>query len=188
MKKQFRNLAFLLPLSIAVMTSVGCNKDDCEPGEDCHNHEQELITKLQVMFSDSATGQAVSGPAFDDPDGVGGNAPTIDTIMLAANTTYFADLKIFAQHDDHADDITAEIEAEKAEHIFCFTPSGGNVSIERTDSDGTFPIGLASRWRAGAAGSGTVTITLKHQPDGAKDGTCVPGDTDIEVVFPVVVQ
>jgi hypothetical protein len=40
----------------------------------------------------------------------------------------------------------------------------------------------------GAAGSGSVTVILKHQPDGLKDGTCAPGETDVELEFQVAVQ
>lgn len=188
MKLPFKTWGLILPFAALTLASQGCKKDDCQPGEDCHAHEQELITKLQVQISDSATGTLLSAPAFNDPDGVGGNAPTIDTIHLDTNKAYTVASKVFAEHDGHSDDITAEILAEGSEHIFCFTVTTAQLSILRTDSDGSFPIGISSLWNTGSAGQGSVRITLKHQPDGAKDGTCTPGDTDVEVDFPVVVQ
>jgi hypothetical protein len=64
---------------------------------------------------------------------------------------------------------------------------GADLDITRTDSDGEFEVGLESLWEAGATSSGTVMVTLKHQP-GVKDGTCEVGDTDVEVVFDLVID
>jgi len=73
------------------------------------------------------------------------------------------------------------------DHLFCFTPSGANVSITRTDSDGVYELGLQSQWITGAASDGTTQIVLKHQP-GIKDGSCSPGETDIELNFNTKIQ
>ena len=86
-----------------------------------------------------------------------------------------------------ADTISNEVLAEGDEHLFCFDPIDANISITRTDSDGTFEIGLTSDWITGNYSNGLVTITLKHQP-GVKDGTCSPGDTDVEIQFPIIIQ
>lgn len=180
-----KSLALLLALAAIVMP--GCKRDECKPGEDCHDHENELITKVALAFSDPATNQLISQFEFSDADGVGGNNPTIDSIQLDSNRTYNVNVRVYAEHEDHTDEITAEILAEGDQHIFCFTPSGANVSITRTDSDGTYQIGLKSSWVTGAVSSGSVKVVLRHQPD-TKDGTCTPGDTDVEVTFPVVIQ
>jgi len=74
------------------------------------------------------------------------------------------------------------------------------------DADGN-PVGLSSTLTTGAAGSGTLTVTLRHEPmksatgvtlrhepmksaTGVADGdiTNAGGETDIEIVFPVDVQ
>jgi hypothetical protein len=79
-------------------------------------------------------------------------------------------------------DLTPEILNEAGDHLFCFEVLGADVTVVRTDSDGTYQVGLASLWTTGVASSGTVKVTLKHQV-GVKDGTCSPGETDIEVTF-----
>ena len=70
--------------------------------------------------------------------------------------------------------------------MFCFDVVDAHVNINRTDTDGTFEIGLQSEWVTTTASTGTVTVSLKHQP-GIKDGTCDPGDTDVEIQFPIVI-
>lgn len=180
-----KSLALLLLLAAIVMP--GCKRDDCKPGEDCHDHENELITKVALVFSDPVTNQAISQFEFSDADGVGGNNPTIDSIQLDSSRSYNVAIRVYAEHEDHTDEITAEILAEGDQHLFCFTPAGANLTITRTDSDGTYQIGLKSSWVTGAVSTGSVTVVLRHQPD-VKDGSCAPGDTDVEVSFPVVIQ
>ena len=72
--------------------------------------------------------------------------------------------------------------------IFCFSANGVEVSVTALDSDGTYALGLNSAVVTGGTGSGTLTVTLKHQDGGVKDGTCAPGETDIEVAFVVEVE
>ena len=68
-----------------------------------------------------------------------------------------------------------------------------NMMKHDTDSNNR-PVGLASRVTTGAAGSGTLTITLLHEPDKAASGVAdgdpsnAGGATDIEVTFDVTVQ
>lgn len=177
-------------LFIALLTSfvVGCKKDDDTPKPVTPTTPQELITSLVVSFVDTAGVQPSVSYAFRDPDGDGGNAPTQhDTIRLVANTYYNATVQILNESVTPAEDITLEVADEADEHIFCYSPSNTNVSIVRTDSDGAFEIGITSRWFTGAIANGQTTISLKHQP-GVKDGTCTPGDTDVEVTFVTEIQ
>lgn len=60
-----------------------------------------------------------------------------------------------------------------------------------TDKDtnpapGPFPLGIATQVRTGTAGTGTLKVVLRHQPN-AKNGTTTPGTSDLDVNFPVVV-
>ena len=58
------------------------------------------------------------------------------------------------------------------------------------DGDGN-PLGLATSVVAGGAtGSGTLTVTLRHEPKKPNDGTLTDagGETDIEVAFPITIQ
>lgn len=183
----------MLAVALMVVFTVGCKKDDDTPsptpnGGGGHSHEEEVITTLILSFTDTAGVQPSVQVAFRDPDGDGGNAPTQhDTIRLVANTYYNATIQLLNEAESPAEDITLEVQNEDDEHLFCYAPSNTNVSVVRTDSDGTYEVGIMSRWFTGAMATGETTVTLKHQP-GVKDGTCAPGDTDIEVTFVTEVQ
>ncbi|MCR9173219.1 MAG: type 1 periplasmic binding fold superfamily protein [bacterium] len=187
MKTQVKAIAVLGLALVAGLSS--CKKDeDLVPTPPPTENEGEVITTMTLTFVDDAGVQPTVTATFRDPDGEGGLAPDIfDTIRLQNNTVYNCSITLTNETLTPAEDITAEVLAEAVDHIFCFSPSGADVSIVRTDSDGTFEIGIESQWTAGAAGNGTTTVSLKHQP-GTKDGTCVPGETDIEVNFVTEVQ
>jgi hypothetical protein len=171
---------------------IGCKKDDDSPSPVSPTtppvNEEELITSLIISFVDTAGVQPSVQYAFRDPDGDGGNAPTQhDTIRLVANTYYNATVQLLNESVSPAEDITLEVEEESAEHLFCYDVTNTNVSIVRTDTDGTYEVGIESRWFTGNVAVGETTISLKHQPD-VKDGTCAPGDTDVEVTFVTEIQ
>ena len=173
---------------LAAVSITACKKDDDlvdvpPPVE----NEGEVITTMTLTFTDAASTQPTVTATFSDPDGEGGNAPTQDVITLVNGTTYNVAVTVLNETESPAEDLTAEILEEDHEHLFCFTPSGANVTIARTDSDGTYEVGLQSQWTVGTASSGTVQVALKHQPD-VKDGTCTPGETDIDVTFDVQIQ
>jgi hypothetical protein len=181
------NLVILLMLVMAV--SIQCKKDDPIVNPPIQGEEDELITTMNLEFIDSAgvlTNQTFS---FKDPDGPGGNAPTVfDTIALSANNTYNVAITLLNESVSPAEDITVEVLNEADEHFFCFEPSvAGNCIVTRTDSDGQYEIGLASKWNVLTISQGFMLIKLKHQP-GVKNGTCSPGETDIEINFPVKIQ
>jgi len=182
-------------LFMALMLSfiVGCKKDDDspKPNDPTINppvNEEELITSVILSFVDTAGVQPSVSYAFRDPDGDGGNAPTQhDTIRLVANTYYNTTIQLLNESVSPTEDITLEVADEDDEHMFCYTPSNTNVSVVRTDSDGTYEVGITSRWFTGATANGQTNVSLKHQP-GVKDGTCTPGDTDVEVTFVTEIQ
>ena len=183
-------------IAVIALTTVmvGCSKKDDDVPQPAPNgtttpdHEEELITSAILSFVDTAGVQPSVEVAFRDPDGDGGNAPTEhDTIRLVANTYYTATIQLLNESESPAEDITVEVQDEDDEHLFCYTPSSTNVAITRTDSDGTYEVGIATFWSTGAAATGETVVTLKHQP-GEKDGTCAPGDTDIEITFVTEIQ
>jgi len=180
-----------LYLFLAATLMVGCKKDKDSPKPNNPTppaNEEELITTVKITFVDTAGVEPTVTVFFRDPDGDGGNAPTqFDTIRLAANSVYNATLEVFDESKNPVENITTEIVQEADEHIFCFTPTNVNLSIVRTDSDGTYEIGLASQWTVGITSIGTTQVVLKHQP-GVKDGTCAPGDTDVELNFVTEIQ
>lgn len=166
----------------------------CEKDDPIVN-EEELITTLRMTLTPAGGGTPVV-LSFVDLDGEGGNAPVITGGTLAANTTYTGALAILNESETPVEDITEEIETEDDEHQFFFTTSAGlNLTVSYADQDGNNnPVGLATSAAAGAASTGTLTVTLRHEPNktaaGVKDGdiTNAGGETDIEVVFPVTIQ
>ena len=190
--KTIRTMKTYSILAVIALTlgMVGCSKDEDVPEPSVTGgttppppNEEELITSAIISFVDTAGIQPSVQYAFRDPDGDGGNTPTQhDTIRLVANTYYNATIQLLNESVTPAEDITLEVQQEDDEHLFCYAPSNTNIVIDRTDSDGVYEVGIATFWSTGAVATGTTTVTLKHQPD-VKDGTCAPGDTDVEITF-----
>lgn len=178
-----KNLFLLAALSVLF---IACNDDDDNPVTP--PNEEEVITTVILTFTDTA---GVSIPLvyqFRDPDGEGGMDPIqFDTIRLAENRYYNVSVTLLNESETPPEDKTQEILDEDDEHLFCYVVSGANLAITRTDSDGTYEVGLQSDWDAGAASNGNTLMTLKHQP-GEKDGTCGPGEIDIELDWVVEIQ
>lgn len=151
----------------------------------CHKHEEgELITTIKVTLTanDSSTSKIF---VWSDPDGIGGNTPTqTDTIVCDSGKTYLAAIQFFNGDND----ITTEIKNEGSEHLVCYTgPTSDILAISYNDSDGKYPIGLETKWQAVKISSGLVRINLKHQPK-SKNGTCDPGESDVDVSFPFFIK
>ena len=177
-------LFFSCLVLVATLLLLNSCKDDPEPV-----NPEELITTLTVVLT--PTGAAPVTLKFYDADGEIGSIAPVKTVSgaFAANTTYNGAITLLNEAEDPDENITAEIQAEDEDHLFCFTVTTANVTVTATDMDSNGrPVGLASQWTTGAASTGKVKIVLRHQP-GGKTGTCPgPGDTDIEVDFDIVVQ
>jgi len=151
----------------------------------CHKHDEgELITTVKLTLTPKAGGTAKTF-VWSDPDGIGGNSPKqTDTIVCDSGVDYNGELQFFNGDTD----ITSEIKNEGAEHFVCYTgPTSNVVEIIYKDNDGKHPIGLSTEWKAKNKTAGLIRIALKHQPK-KKDGTCNPGETDVDVTFPIFVE
>ena len=174
-----------IALAVIALSFSSCRKDP----EDVN--EEEVITTLNYILTGGGSTVTLS---FQDLDGDGGDAPTVTGDTLAANTTYAGSLELL--NEVEGEDITEEIEEEDEDHQFFFQTTGDiNVAYdaEDVDADGN-PVGLQNILTTGAAGDGTVTVILRHEPDKGGDGvadgdiTNAGGETDIEVTFDVTVQ
>jgi hypothetical protein len=162
----------------------------CDKAEDpVDNHEEETITTVKLNFTEQGNTSNTFSAQYSDPDGVGGNPPTIDTIALDSGKVYLVTVEFWNESETPAENLTAEIQGEADEHIVCYDALNNfNVGFNITDMDGnSLPVGLNSIWTVNSYDNGDFMITLKHQP-GVKDGTCTPGETDVEATFPVVVN
>lgn len=184
----------------------------CDDG--AHNHnEGEVITTVVLTFTPASGGAAITA-TFDDPDGDGGAAPTIDAITLARGVTYNATVRFENRLESPAEDITLEVADESDEHQVFYTgtavsgPASNQASAALThayaDTDGNgLPIGLANTFTtANASGAGTLVVTLRHLPPlndtAVKSATtaatvrdsgfsAIGGENDANVTFQVTV-
>lgn len=180
-------LRTLLLLAAVVLFSQ-CNTEEPEP-----ENEEELITTMTLTFSPQAGGQDVVFSIFDE-DGDGPAAPEYTNGVLSTNTTYSVSLEV--RNDEEDEDITVEIEEEDEEHQFFFQISSAlDLEFDYADQDGDGnPIGLSTIFVAGNASSGTLTVTLRHEPNKTAQGVAsglianAGGETDIEATFDVVIE
>ncbi len=180
-------IGFALFLLISLTTACGVD-DPYLPDE------EEVITSLKYTLTPVNGGTAVI-LSFQDLDGDGGNAPIITSGALTANTIYNASLELLNETVTPVQNITEEILKEGDAHQFFFQFSSNNLQINYADTDvNGQPIGLTTTVATGAAGSGTLTITLRHEPSKTASGvssgdlTNAGGETDIEVSFGIDVQ
>lgn len=184
------NLNLLALLLLSVLFFTACDDDDPEPV-----NEEELITTLKMVFSPMAGGTSVTYQ-YKDIDGDGPQAPTITTGDLKANTAYDVAITVLNESETPAEDITEEIQEEDEDHQFFFQAAAGlNLSFTYKDKDsGNFPVGLQTGAQAGAASTGSLTVTLRHEPNKSASGVSAGnianagGETDIEVNFNVAIK
>ncbi|MGL5892809.1 MAG: hypothetical protein ACRC3B_23145, partial [Bacteroidia bacterium] len=158
--KRILNSTFIFAAAATVFIT-GCKKDDDQvtvPPPVVNN--QEIITSIQLLVTDSATGNAVDTVTFLDPDGDGSGAPTVfDSLRLQASTTYLVDVILLNTLESPADTISNEVLAEANDHQFFFTITGATITHTYLDTDTNtppLPIGLQNKFRTGAASTGTT--------------------------------
>ena len=188
--KKINSILVLSVLSIVFFSS--CKKDD--PKEPVIPNEEEVITTLNLTLTPVGGGTPVEFK-FKDLDGDGGNPPVISVGKLDTNTQYTGSIALYNELESPADTITLEVEEEADEHQFFFqsTANGLTVAYDDADDNGK-PLGLATTLTTQGASTGTLTITLRHEPikDAAGvsmgDITNAGGETDIEVTFDVGIE
>ncbi len=181
-----KNFIYLSLLACA-LTFTSCD-DDPEV-----ENPEELITTVIATLSGGDTPDVVL--RFEDTDGDGGNEATITGGTLAANSSYSLELQFLDESTSDVEDITEEIAEEDDEHQVFLAFGGLNATWTYNDQDGSGnPLGLSTTVTTGDAGTGTLTITLIHEPEKSASGvsegdiTNAGGETDVEVTFPVVIE
>lgn len=184
-----KHLSFFIITLIFVSLFTACEADDPIP-----ENSEELITTLRIVCTPNAGGPTAM-MEFLDLDGDGGNAPVIMADTLLAQTEYNAVLMLLNESVFPAENITEEILEEDEDHQFFFDFVGIQLAHVYIDMDGNGnPVGLMNKFITADAGTGSLKVTLRHHPDksatGVTDGdiTNAGGETDIEVIFPVVVK
>lgn len=158
----------------------------CEPMEPGVENPGEIITTIVYTLTDMNGNTAVLSVV--DLDGDGAVDPVFTLDPLTSNTTYTGTIEF--RNDNENENITEEIQDEDEDHQIFYesTIDGILVAYNDQDADGN-PVGLTTTLTTGDAGSGSITITLRHEPvkdaAGVSDGNIAnaAGDTDIEVIF-----
>ena len=166
----------------------------CDDDDPTIPNPEELITTFRYSLTPEMGGETVT-LSLVDLDGDGGEAPVITGGTLLANTLYTGTIEVLNESVSPVDDITLEVREEDEDHQFFFesTIEDTSVSYEDLDENGN-PLGISTMLTTGDAGSGILTVTLRHMPDkfaaGVSDGDKdnAGGDTDIEAVIPFDVQ
>ncbi|QHT69855.1 type 1 periplasmic binding fold superfamily protein [Rhodocytophaga rosea] len=175
----------LLVLFSFLVTS--CDKDEENPIEE---NEEELITTVKLTLTNKSNASETVTATWKDPEGDG--SPIITGLTLKPGTTYDGRIEFLDESNPaNVKDITDEIEKEGDAHEIFYTVTGAAMNVNKTDADNKgFPLGLTTTFTAATTSSGTLTITLKHKPDGLKQAgdDINVGSTDAEPVFPVSIQ
>ena len=174
-----------------------------------HDHDHDVITRIELELTPAAGGEAIVAVWVDEDNN--GN-PVIDDLQLPSTGDFEMVVRLFSDLEDPAEELTGAVEDDGVSHQLFFTGdvegpatdgAGALLSQEYADQDANgLPLGLDNDLSVLASGQGEMTITLRHMPpvggESVKvaglaellstDGfVALPGDNDIQVVFPTEV-
>ncbi|MFA9214952.1 MAG: hypothetical protein ACEQSR_14115 [Candidatus Methylacidiphilales bacterium] len=193
--KQLNNLTIITIITILAFSS--CKKDD--PKNPVATNPQEVLTTVIINGynqNDSTNSKYQFNYKWEDLDGDGGNAPTIDTMVLDTGIAYRCQVLILDKTKTPFDTVSFEIEEKKNEHQFFYTPSTnliGKFNTEILDFDNNnpkLPVGLKfnlltkSNQTSNLPLIGSLNIVLSHY-DGVPKSTSKSDESDIDINFPV---
>ena len=195
--KPIKTLLRLMLITGILLFQNSCKKNEDDttepaPPPPATQNDPELITRMEITFTDSAMPANQFTCLYIDPDGQSGSgAPTqVDTIRLFASKTYLLNIKLFNDLATPVDTVSNQIHNEANDHQFFFSFNQINVQAGYRDLDTQTPpqpLGLQAFWRTTAPGPGGAGIVLKHQA-GIKDGNIATGIPDLQAGMPCIVQ
>lgn len=207
MSAQFPVIA--LTFTTTALLLSGC--PNVENPDDPAN-EQEVITTVALSFVPEGGGAALE---FTHADPENDGDPVIDTVTLAAGTTYTLSVSFLNELEDPAEDITVEVNEENDQHQVLIYGDGVEGPATGTNADhlvthayrdedaNGLPVGLSSTTDAVVAGDAEFKVMLRHLPpendaavkvesiadDFASGGSAaIGGETDADVTFPLTVE
>ena len=182
-----KNSKLLATLFTASLLFTSCSKDDDTPDP---VHEEEVITTMTVTLTPEGGGDAITLQT-QDLDGEGPNDPVVTVSgNLTVGTTYNGAIVLLNETESLAEDITEEVEEEGEEHQFFYTLAGldATTAYSNNDANGN-PLGTEFTLTVNAAGSGSLTFTLRHEPNKPNTGLdSAGGETDIEATFSITAE
>ncbi|WP_425236909.1 type 1 periplasmic binding fold superfamily protein [Ulvibacterium sp.] len=180
---------------------VSCSDDDDAPEQ---INEQEVITTMTITLVPEGGGTTVALQTRDiDADGP--NPPEVSVSgNLAANTSYVGSIVLLNETETPVENVNEEIEGEANEHQYFFIVGGGlNATVDYADDESDYvsaetgenftttnPVGILFELTTTDASTGTLAVTLRHEPKKPNDGTLADaaGETDITETFTVVIE
>ena len=147
-----KKLNFLITAIFATVLFVSCSNDDETVAP---VNEEEVLTTMTVTLTPNFGGSPIT---------VSGN--------LATGITYNGTILLLNETVNPPENITDEVEEEDLEHQFFYTLGSGldaTTAYSNFDSEGN-PLGTEFTLITGAASSGTLTFTLRHEPTKPNDG------------------
>ena len=182
-----KNLKSLAAAIFATLLFVSCSNDDTPE----QINEEEVITTMTVTLAPNGGGSPITLQTRD-LDGDGPNAPEVTVSgNLATGVTYNGTIVLLNETESPAENITEEVEAESLVHQFFYTSGGGlDVTTEYGNFDSNQnPLGTEFMLTAGAASSGTLTFTMRHEPVKPNTGLGdAGGETDISASFNLTIE
>ncbi|WP_038031018.1 hypothetical protein [Thermonema rossianum] len=190
-----RKQIFFFAVLLAGVFMSACKKDDPKPV-----NESELITTVEVTFTNQNDASDMVTLRWYDEDGDGPAAPVITNGNLKAGATYQAQVKLLDESKSPAEDITEEVQEEAEVHqLYYGFGSGLFASFEYMDQDANGkPLGLQFRVTTGASpvAAQNFTVVLIHEGDKSKNNSSTPwtydaligGETDVQATFSVGIQ
>ena len=181
-----KKVKFLTISIFAIALFASCSDDDVPETV----LPQEVITTLRLTLEPIGGGTDIV-LEYRDLDADGPNPPVVIVSgNLAAGTSYNGTILLLNETVNPPENVTEEVDEEALEHQFFYT-LGGDLNVtteyENFDTDGN-PLGTELMLSAGEASSGTLTLTLRHEPNKPNSGLAdAGGETDIEVTFDVAV-
>jgi hypothetical protein len=183
----------------ATLFMSGC-KDVTKPeGTD---EQENFSTVILTLTNDANASDMMSDTIkFAVSYSAGSALSKNQTIKLKTGATYSVETSLLDETKTPAIDMSEDVSTDSDIHQLFYTPSGDVLTVTYVDKDvNQHPIGLKTKFAAGAAGTGTLKVTLKHQQEGTTklkpniDWTAHPqgditvGETDVEVTFNVTVE
>lgn len=213
MKTTMKLVLTLLAFTFLTACGDDVGNADSNGGSDgIEFNPNEVMTTIKLTFTPASGGESFV-VTWADPENDG--SPVIDDMTLTNGESYTVGVEFMNELVDPSVDVTPEIRDEKDEHQVFFTgtavegpchTSNPDAVVEHAyddaDSNG-FSIGLTNTFTAKAAGTGVLSVLLRHMPpingEAVKTGTLadvidsgritdLPGTTDINVDFNVTVQ
>ena len=182
--KTMKTSAFYALLTLAML---GCSDDDTTPEI---INEDELITTVILTLTPDSGDQVVLTTI--DLDGDGPDEPVTTVVgSFSENTQYQGAVRFLNETETPAEEITDEVVEEADEHqVFYTVGEGLNITTTYLDSDSNGnPLGVSITLETGEASSGSLTVTLRHEPVKPNDGLdSAGGETDISTSFDVSIQ